>query len=122
MKERKWQAEFGRWAKANIPASAAFELKVATVSLPFSDVQPHQVAALWHVKHRKLYFKIPDAGYQNPFDSFILASMPAYVVVRYPSRAFYLIDIDDFIHERDILSARKSLTEDRAKEIAAICG
>lgn len=99
--------------------SGAFELKqTETNSIPFSDVLEHQVNSLLQSKHGVLVFKIPDVGYRNPFDSFCLSNMPAYVVIKYPDFNC-MIDIDDWVHESTI-SKRRSLTDARAKEIASI--
>lgn len=66
--------------------------------------------------------KLPDSfGFQWPFDDFMLVGCPAYVVIRYGSRKWYAIDIDEFVLERDS-SERKSLTEDRAREICSYHG
>ena len=119
MKERNFQTQFGHWLKANFKESAAFELKsVKGSSCPFNAVQPHQIQALEHVKHGMLYHKIPDVGFQNPFDCFCLYNADAFVVIRYGSGRFFGIDIDDFV-EQSKESDRKSLTEDRAKLICS---
>ncbi len=119
MKEKNFQTQFGKWIKAN-PMTGVFELKSARGnSLPFSAVVPHQIEGLWHAKHEKIYMKLPDVGYQMPFDCFCVKGVPAYVVIRYESGAWYMIDIDRFIEERDS-SARKSLTEERARIICTV--
>ncbi len=117
-KEAKFQTLFNKWVREVFKKTACFELKqVEGDSLPFSDVQVHQVEALHNAKHGVLVHKIPDVGYQNPFDSFCLTATPAYIVIKFPE-FFCLIDIDTFIEERDVLSSRKSLTSERAWEIA----
>ena len=116
MKERQWSGQFGKWAKANIHESTVFELKVCGTSLPFSNVAEHQMQGLLHAKHDKLYLKIPDCGYSAPFDAFMLSNISAYIVIRYTSGNFYLVDIDIFLQEKKT-SIRKSLTEQRCKEI-----
>lgn len=118
--EKDFQTEFCKWAKYNIKETAAFELKFTrSLSLPFSDVQEHQINALYNAKHHYLIHKIPDAGYQNPFDCFFLKGCNAYVVIMFTKqKTFYLIDIDDFIQEKNT-SVRKSLTQDRAAQIGA---
>ena len=119
MKEKDWQSYFNKWVKNVYKKTACFELKKATGdSLPFCAVVPHQVEALQNASNGVLVYKIPDVGYQNPFDSFCLAGVPAYVVIKYPN-SFELIAIDEFIFERD-RSKRKSLTALRAKEISTI--
>lgn len=121
MKERSFQTEFGKWLKihAKEVGSAAFELKSTKgSSLPFSDVQPHQIDALWNAKHKQIYFKIPDVGFQNPFDCFLLDEARAFVVIRYGSGHWYAIDVDDFVVTQKT-SDRKSLTEDVAKLLSS---
>lgn len=122
-REKDFQTEFGKWSKHRWPGSAVFELKLARGnSLPFSALEEHQRYALHAVKHARVYHKLPDTGYQNPFDCVVLETMPAYVVVQYLESAtrrptfFYLIDID--VWEKEVgESARKSLTQERASVI-----
>ena len=117
MKEKDFQSTFNKYLKAVHKATGAFELKlVKQGALPYSSVVPHQIEALLNAKHSTLVYKIPDVGYQNPFDCFSLSGIPAFVVVRFPSGTTYGIDIDDFTRSRD-LSKRKSLTEDEAEAI-----
>ncbi len=117
MRERDFQTWFGKWLKSRWQLSGAFELKSVDISLPFSALPDHQIQGLLHVKHAKIYMKLPDVGFQMPFDCFMLAKAPAWVVVRYGNGNWYMIDIDAFVTERDS-SKRKSLTEDRAKAIS----
>ncbi len=99
--------------------NGVFELKqTKTDTLPFNSVKEHQLRALLQVKHGTFVFKIPDLGYQNPFDSFCLNNLSAYVVIQYPDFSC-MIDVDDWFYESSI-SNRKSLTSKRAKEIASI--
>jgi len=117
MLERSFQTTFSHWLKAVHKQSGAFELKVAKKeSLPFSAVVDHQIQALENVRHGTFVFKIPDAGYQNPFDCFCFNTAPAWVVIKY-EKFFCLISIDTFLLERG-RSKRKSLTAVRAKDIA----
>lgn len=117
MKEKDFQKTFNHWLKAVWKQTGAFELKlVKKGALPYSAVAPHQIEALLNAQHGTLVYKIPDVGYQNPFDTFCLSSVPAFVVVKYPSGEAYGIGIDDFIRQRD-RSSRKSLTEDEAEAI-----
>jgi hypothetical protein len=121
MKEKDFQTTFSHWLKQVWKKTGAFELKIVHGdSLPFSDVQDHQIAALEAVRWSTLVYKIPDVGYQNPFDCFAMTEQPAYVVVYYETKRFFcLIDIDTFTLERS-RSKRKSLTSGRAREIATI--
>jgi penicillin-binding protein-related factor A (putative recombinase) len=119
MKERDFQTTFNHYLKAVYKKTGAFELKqTKSQSIAFNSVVPHQVQALLHAKNSVLVYKIPDMGYQNPFDVFCLTNVDAFVVIKYPD-FFCLIDINDWVQEVKI-STRKSLTADRAKEIATI--
>lgn len=121
----KREAEFGllfrHWLRANPrPVSCAFELKQTTInSLPFSDVQEHQLAALLAVTDSSLLYKIPDDSRGvKPFDMVYLTHADAFVVIKYPD-CFVLIEPQEFIWERDH-SERKSLTSERAREICTV--
>jgi len=117
--EAKHQTKFNHWVKNVFKKTAAFELKQTKEnSIPFSAVVPHQVDALLAVREGVFNWKIPDAGYQNPFDSFCMVNERAYVVLFYP-KSFELIPIQGFILERE-RSKRKSLTWERAREISTI--
>jgi len=116
-REQKFNTYFNAWVKNVYKKTAAFECKQTTTdSLPFSAVQPHQVQALLCASEGVFVWKIPDAGYQNPFDCFSLVGVPAFVVVKYPG-FFCLISIQTFLEERQ-KSPRKSLTSARAISIA----
>ncbi len=117
MKEKDFQRQFSHWLKAVHKQTGCFELKLAkTNSLPYSSVATHQIEGLLNAKHGTLVYKLPDVGYQTPWDCICLSGVPAYVVVKFPSGVVYGIDIDDFIRQRDA-STRKSLTEDEASVI-----
>lgn len=120
MKEKNWQSIFNQWVRNVYKKTAAFELKLCKgKSMPFSAVQDHQIAALQAASDKGLVYKIPDAGYQNPFDCFSLFRVPAFVVIKYED-SFELIPIENFIHERERSKLRKSLTYERAKAISTI--
>lgn len=117
MNERSFQTTFSHWLKAVHKQTGAFELKVAKgESLPFSAVAEHQIQALEQARYGTFVFKIPDLGLQNPFDCFCLNRVPAWVVIKY-EKFFCLISIAAFTLEKE-KSVRKSLTADRACEIA----
>ena len=116
-KEANFQTTFNHWLKAVYKKTGAYELKqTQTDSLPFSDVKPHQIEALLAVRHGTFVFKIPDAGFQNPYDCYSMHEEPAYVVIKYP-KFFCLISIDNFVAESKA-SKRRSLTSQRASEIS----
>jgi hypothetical protein len=116
-REARFNTLFNHWVKNVFKKTAAFELKQAVNGrLPFSALKPHQAEALDSVRTGVLAYKIPDVGYQTPFDGFCMAGESSYVVINY-SDFFCLIDIDVFMLESKI-NEEKSLTADRAKEIA----
>ena len=125
MTEADFQTKFNKWVKNVYKKTGAFELKITkTNSIPFSDVKDHQVRWLYAVKHSVVSYKIADVGYdQKPFDCFVLSGEGAWVVIMYykhGQREFFMIDIDVFITESKS-SARRSLTESRAREIGTSC-
>ena len=127
MKELDFQTKFTRWAKYNLPVSTACELKITNgPSLPFDSVADHQLIALKLAKGSSgAGYKIPDCGISaKPFDFFFLIRAHAYIVVMFYKRAqkeFFVIDVDAW--EKETLSSdRKSLTEDRAREICEYVG
>ncbi|MEN6489788.1 MAG: hypothetical protein ABFD66_13085 [Smithella sp.] len=110
-----------------------FELKLCKDNaIPFSAVKDHQRQALSQINaDTGLFFKIPDSpiftgsktrfAVLKPFDCFHLANIPAYVVICWYQprkyKRFYYIPIGTFLYEEQ-MSERKSLTQDRAREIA----
>ena len=126
--EQKFQTKFNNYVKNILlpqydSCAFAFELKHTRgkTYLNFSEVKSHQIAALLAVKNQNFVYKISDSAIgQKPFDSIAFKKCLAYVVVKYPKN-FYMIGIDSWIAERNT-STRKSLTEDRAKEINSACG
>ena len=126
-REKDFQVKFSLWAKHNLDESCAFELKIEKGNaLPFSALAVHQKENLLAVKHGSplsFVWKIMDAGYQNPFDGFVLCDASAWIAVMFYSRGckkFYLIDIDAWCKEEET-SDRKSLTEERAEAIGKTC-
>ena len=119
MKEKDYQIKFNHWLKEKYKKTGCFELKqTQTNSIPFSSVKEHQIKALLNASNSSLVYKIPDMGYENPFDCFCLSGVPAFVVIKYP-KSFELISIESFLFEMG-KSKRKSLTYERAKLISTI--
>jgi hypothetical protein len=120
-READFTLTFRHWLKANRDSfgCAAFELKqTRSCSLPFSDVQEHQIDALLAAKSGQgILYKAPDDSRGiKPFDLFYLKASDAFIVIKYPGY-FFIIDVHRFIEERDS-SDRKSLTSLRAMQIA----
>lgn len=125
--EKDFQKEFNKWVKYKYEGSGAFELKICKgKSLPFNAVKDHQIDNLRIAKHsdKGLVYKIPDDSIGvKPFDSFKLVCVPSFVVIMFYKRGqkeFIMIDVDKYVEEVNN-SERKSLTEDRAKEIGIVC-
>jgi hypothetical protein len=124
-KFRKW-LEYHIRQNKSFDYAAAIEVKVTTKkSIPFGAVKKHQVEALRAVKRGVFIQKIPDAGWQNPFDLFALCGQKAYVVLafleaRKPAKVWF-VDIDVFIEMQDDLE-RRSLNEETLRRAERIFG
>lgn len=124
MKEADFQTRFNKWAKYFVTETQAYELKLCKgTSMPFSAVAKHQYKSLHTSKHGVFAYKIADVGFaRKPYDGFVLCGVPAYVYIMFYRRGqkeFIRIDIDVLIKEKKT-SNRKSLTEERAKEIGDV--
>jgi len=104
---KKREADFGtyfrHWLKSHPMYSGAFELKQTTgKSLPFPDVQEHQIEALQAASSRHgILYKAPDDSRGiKPFDYFYLRNAPAWVVIKFPD-AFHIISISNFVEEKE---------------------
>lgn len=117
--EASFTTKFSHWARHNLRAPAMVEVKHAKdKALPFSAVKDHQRAwLLAGIGVDTKPYKISDesAGFK-PCDLVLFGLMDAWVVVKYP-KSFVVIDIEKFLEEEK-QSDRKSLTEERAGEIA----
>lgn len=125
MVEKDFQLKFNLWLKHRHYKTGAFELKMAKGrSIPFVAVKEHQENALYAAKHGNFTYKIPDDSIgQKPFDCFMLVMVPAFVVIMFYRRGqkeFFMIDIDIWLREKQD-SVRRSLTEERAREIGTPC-
>lgn len=135
MVESAAQSLFKTWIEKNHDPkiNAVWELKLEKgISFAFSRVAVHQIDGLQSAKHKGLYYKpsdMPQSFYggkgfrfvkPKPFDCMFIRGDAYVVIVFYEPRKkkrMYWIDVDRFVEERDT-STRKSLTEQRAKEIA----
>lgn len=137
MVEKDFQKEFKKYLDKKPPeVTEVYELKMCKKNaMPFSAVQPHQVAALLQVSREAFYHKIQDfptswamsSGMRftksKPFDCLVVVKAAAFVVIWYyvprgPKR-FVKIPISAFLHESQT-SFRKSLTKERAEEIGEV--
>ena len=100
--------------------SAPFEAKhtIGSDSLAFSELSEVEEHFLLAAKHGVATHKISDSGigYKNT-DVVCFVKSAAWVAIAYPNDLGVVIDIDEFIAERE-RSKRKSLTSERAKIIA----
>lgn len=118
-READFATKFSRWAKHNWDEPAYFEFKVSrTSSLPFDEVSEKQYSNL---QIKKFYHKFSDFDRMGtPFDA-VMFRGKGYVVIQYyrpANKEFFVIPIDIFLKEKET-SDRKSLTEDRAREIGS---
>lgn len=121
-KEANFGPEFRSWLKANPMPTSCYELKQTTTPLPFSAVKEHQINALLasKLKGKGILYKIPDDSRGvKPFDFFFMNGVFAWVVIKYQKKGFVFIDVETFVLESE-RSKRKSLTWERAKQIATI--
>ena len=135
MRERNFQSLFTKWVKQRKwESSVVVELKLAKGgSLPFEAVKPWQVEGLQNAQSKGVYHKISDLpaykgsqttwASKKPFDCFWIINALAYVAIWYyhprQKKEFILIPINVFLKEKE-QSDRKSLTEERAREIGSV--
>lgn len=108
-REAAFTTRFKKWLHQTIGpmTAAAYEIKVTTSkSIPFDALKPHQLAALENVNKGRFIYKIPDAGWQNPFDVFHMSHMDAFVVLGFITKgksqvSVWMITIDGFMEAMD---------------------
>jgi len=103
-REAQYTTKFKKWLNvhSDTPTVGAYEIKVTpNKRIPFNAVKEHQIEALLAVRYGKFIYKIPDAGWQNPFDLLIMSQQPAYVVLAFmeprKKAITYIIDIEVFL-------------------------
>ncbi|KUK98883.1 MAG: hypothetical protein XE08_0353 [Parcubacteria bacterium 32_520] len=137
MKERDFQAKFGRWIRENQEnleiKPAVYELKIEKgKSFAFDKVKEHQIKALLDAKHNGIYYKINDLPVYTgsktrfsslkPFDCFYLKGIRAYIVIGFytPRKKIeaVFIDIDKFLEIREFYlnKGRKSIKKEDWKQ------
>lgn len=122
MKHR--EADFGtlfrHWLHANpLKISCAFELKQTTTdSISFACLEAHQAQYGEAIMEAPKGVLTRVQGTNGEPDYFYSFRVPVYIVIKYP-KAFFIIRLKAFLKERDE-SDRKSLTVERAREIAMI--
>lgn len=119
--EASFTTKFNSWAKHNLRPPAMIEVKHTHGKdyISFSSVKSHQKAWLKAgIGADAKPYKISDQSQgHKPCDVVLFGLMDAWVVIKYPN-CFVVIDVERFLKEEK-MSKRKSLTEKRAKKIAA---
>ncbi len=115
-KESDFGIELREWLMKNPRYACSIETKqTAKPYISFNVVEQKQLNFGMAVKSNKGVL-IRVQGIQGEADYIYLRNNPAYITIKYP-KGFVLIDVETFIQEK-ARSRRKSLTWDRAKEIA----
>lgn len=121
--QKQSEADFGitlrHYLRANpLPISASIELKDTRGkdSFPYAELKEEQINNALASKSDKGNLIRISVGTVGAPDYAYYRNSPAYIVIKYPS-CFTFIDIETFLLERN-RSKRKSLTVDRAVEIA----
>lgn len=114
------ETDFGlrlkKWMLKNPMFSCSLETKQTTTnSIPFSAVEDEQLAWGMAIRSDKGAM-VRVIGISGQPDYIWCRNMPSFIVIKYPD-FFCIISVVTFIQEKE-QSKRKSLTADRAKEIA----
>lgn len=117
MKESNFTTIFEKYIRAK-KMYGVFELKQTDAdAIPFAKVENHQIESLIAAQNVGFLHKISDADpRRKAFDVLYTKPLVAYIAIRFP-KVTCVITVNNFIFERD-RSKRKSLTIERAKEIA----
>jgi len=127
-REAQFTTKFKKWLHVQTEVrdksyAAAMEIKVTEKkSIPFSAVSQHQVDALTAVRDGIFMYKIPDAGWQNPFDMLTMSGQKAYVILAFltprKKARVWFVDIRVFVtmvsnsKEVGVKSANEKLLEE----------
>jgi hypothetical protein len=120
--EAQFTTKFKKWLHAHGMTgvhAAAYEIKVTDKkSIPFNAVSPHQVESLLAVSRGKFIYKIPDAGWQNPFDMFALSGARAFIILGFKVGKKYNVWQVDIVVWLDMCRNldRKSVDEETLQE------
>jgi len=123
--EAKFHTKIMRWLKYNIslfPKSFLIETKVVRpneTSFAFSELSEKEELLLKIAKHKRILQTHSDYDRLGTNCDGACISGGGFIFLQWTRRAnkeFYVIDIDDFINERET-SNRKSLTEQIANQI-----
>jgi hypothetical protein len=82
-----------------------------------SDLRPVQIPSLHQASTDMIYFKIPDLGWDKPFDSFILYHSPAWLAIAFhDDTALYFLSVSTVMANMKIY---KSLPRDAIRSLAS---
>lgn len=117
-KETDFSIKFRHWLKNNKRQSCTFELKDSRGKnyFNFSELKEEQINYALSVQSDKGTLIRLQAITGGEPDYVYYRNSPAYIVINYPE-CFCIIPINNLLFEKE-KSKRKSLTEERAKEIA----
>lgn len=121
-KEASWTTTFlKKWVleESTLPSGPIEVKNTNTNSIPFNAVSPEQLADLLAcTTKRGHWWKVADMGRKNDFDVVFYRNSPAWIIIKYPT-GFVVISAETYKLEME-RSIRKSLTWERAQEIAII--
>jgi hypothetical protein len=116
-----------KWLHYNMHETVFIEAKISVGDAPFnykSGFKEHQIPTLQTIKHGSFGYKISDMDRMiKPFDLLHAYKAKSFIAlhwIRPRNKVFYLIEVDDIKAEID--KGNKSLTEERAREIAYLTG
>ncbi|MCL5071852.1 MAG: hypothetical protein M1308_13315 [Actinobacteria bacterium] len=104
--EQKMTTKLIHYLKSDICplGTCAIEVKIMRGNtFRLNQIAEHQINALHLTKHHQIVWKIPDAGFSNPYDIIKISEQEAYVAIIKDKQVFF-IDIDKIMAEK-----RKSL-------------
>lgn len=118
MKEKDFSITFRHWLKANPQITASYEIKDTRGkdSFPFAELKQAQIDYALAISSTKGVLLRVQAVSEGMPDYLYMRGEPSFIVIKYP-KSFSIISIGTFLLEKE-RSKRKSLTEQRAKEIS----
>jgi penicillin-binding protein-related factor A (putative recombinase) len=119
--EASFTTKLNKWLRHNWSITGPIEVKVSkTGRINIHQFADHQLAALRQASVGRLIWKIPDAGWTNPFDIIVYNQCIAFVCLVFnieTSKKFYMINANTFIkYFKD--HDKVSLTEEEATIMA----
>ena len=128
--ESKFHSKVMRWLKYNLdkfPKSFLIESKVVrpgSKSFPFAELSEKEERLLFLAKHKTILQTHSDYSQLGTNCDASCISGGGFIFLQWVERGnkeFFVIDIGDFIDARET-TTRKSLTEERARDISLLVG